>query len=121
MMELNKTIEDLRKKPEGQTFDRKSAKIDAKSLAVILVAMANADGGDIAIGIEDNGNVTGIDGNEQHINELLRASFDFCVPSVEVNAERLAYTNEYGQPNHILLIHVHQSMKLHTNQADEAF
>ena len=121
MMELNKTIEYLRTKPEGQTFDRKSAKIDAKSLAVILVAMANADGGDIAIGIEDNGNVTGIDGNEQHINELLRASFDFCVPSVEVNAERLAYTNEYGQPNHILLIHVHQSMKLHTNQADEAF
>ena len=86
MMELNKTIEYLRTKPEGQTFDRKSAKIDAKSLAVILVAMANADGGDIAIGIEDNGNVTGIDGNEQHINELLRASFDFCVPSVEVNA-----------------------------------
>jgi hypothetical protein len=30
------TIEELRTKPEGQTFDRKSAKIDTKSLAVIL-------------------------------------------------------------------------------------
>lgn len=47
-------IEELQVKPEGQTFDRKSAKIDAKSLAVILVAMANADGGDVAVGIEDD-------------------------------------------------------------------
>jgi ATP-dependent DNA helicase RecG len=120
-MDENKRIEELRTKPEGQTFDRKSAKIDAKSLAVILVAMANADGGDIAIGIEDNGDVTGIDGTEQHINELLRAPFDFCVPSVEVDVEQLDCTGKDGQLNHILLMHVHQSMKLHANQADEAF
>lgn len=120
-MDENNRIEELKTKPEGQTFDRKSAKIDAKSLAVILVAMANADGGDIAIGIEDHGDVTGIDGMEQHVNELLRAPFDFCVPSVEVDAERLACTGKDGQPNHILLMHVHQSMKLHANQADEAF
>ena len=38
------SIETLRSKPEGQTFDRKSARIDAKVLAVVLTAMANADG-----------------------------------------------------------------------------
>jgi len=120
-MDEQKKIDELRTKAEGQTFDRKSAKIDAKSLAVILVAMANADGGDIAIGIEDDGAVTGIDGMEQHVNDLLRAPFDFCVPSVEVDVERLAYTDEGEKPKHILLMHVHQSMKLHANQADEAF
>lgn len=121
MMNEQKKIDELRTKAEGQTFDRKSAKIDAKSLAVILVAMANADGGDIAIGIEDNGDVAGIDGMEQHVNDLLRAPFDFCVPSVDVDIERLAYTAESGEPKHILLMHVRQSMKLHANQADEAF
>ena len=120
-MDGNTRIEELRTQPEGQTFDRKSAKIDAKSLAVILVAMANADGGDIAIGIEDNGDVTGVDGMAQHVNGLLRAPFDFCVPSVETDVKQLDCTDRDGHPNHILLMHVHQSMKLHANQADEAF
>ena len=53
-------IHTLRQQPEGQQFDRKSFRIDAKSLAVILVAFANADGGDVVIGIEDDGRITGI-------------------------------------------------------------
>lgn len=54
-------IEHLRFTPEGQRFDRKSAKIDAKALAIHIIAFANADGGTLVIGIEDNGNITGID------------------------------------------------------------
>ena len=77
-------IKDLQQQPEGQLFDRKSFRIDAKALAVILVAFANADGGDVAIGIEDDGRITGVNGNEEHLNELLRAPFDFCMPSVPV-------------------------------------
>ena len=40
-------------------FDRKSARIDAKALAVLLVAFANADGGTAAIGVENDGEITG--------------------------------------------------------------
>ena len=43
---------------ENQIFDRKSFLIEAKSLANIIVAFANADGGDVAIGIEDDGRIT---------------------------------------------------------------
>ncbi len=53
-------VEELRYKSKGQTFDRKSARIKARDLAVPIIAMANADGGEIAIGIEDNGDVTGV-------------------------------------------------------------
>ena len=53
-------IQTLTTTHEGQTFDRKSARIDPKGLAVVLVAMANADGGRVAIGIEDDGTITGI-------------------------------------------------------------
>ena len=35
---------------ESPLFDRKSARIDAKTLAIHLIAFANADGGMIAVG-----------------------------------------------------------------------
>ena len=47
-----------------------------------IVAMANADGGYLAVGIEDDGTITGIDAFEKNLNELLRVPFDFCIPSV---------------------------------------
>ena len=45
---------------ESPLFDRKSARIDAKTLAIHLIAFANADGGMIAVGVEDDGTITGI-------------------------------------------------------------
>ena len=47
------TIEEIRTGKEGQTFDLKSIQIDPKALAIPIVAMANADGGMLAIGISD--------------------------------------------------------------------
>ena len=114
-------IQDLRQQPEGQLFDRKSFRIDAKALGVILVAFANADGGDVVIGMEDDGRITGINGNDDHLNELLRAPFDFCVPSVNVEVHFVDCTDVNGQPNRVLVMHVEPSMKVHANQADEAF
>lgn len=114
-------IKDLQQQPEGQLFDRKSFRIDAKALAVILVAFANADGGDVVIGIEDDGRITGINGNEEHLNELLRAPFDFCMPSVPVEVSFVDCTDVGGQANRVLLMHVAPSMRVHANQADDAF
>lgn len=106
---------------ESPLFDRKSARIDTKALAIHLIAFANADGGVIAIGVEDDGTITGIDGYAENINELLRAPFDFCKPSVRVETERLSCVNRDGKTDHILLIEVLQSNELHANQADEVF
>ena len=114
-------IKDLQQQPEGQLFDRKSFRIDAKALGVILVAFANADGGDVAIGIEDDGRITGVNGNEEHLNELLRAPFDFCMPSVPVEVSFVDCTDVDGHANRVLLMHVAPSMRVHANQADDAF
>lgn len=78
-------IEQLCSKTEGQGFDRKSAKIEPTALANHITAFANAGGGVLAIGIEDNGIITGIDDYAKNVNELLRAPFDFCQPSVRVS------------------------------------
>nr|WP_288744494.1 RNA-binding domain-containing protein [uncultured Mediterraneibacter sp.] len=46
--------------------------------AIPIVAFANADGGDIAIGITDKTKrIEGIDLETKKLNELLRVPFDF--------------------------------------------
>ena len=59
------TLEEIISKEEKQVFDRKSADIDAKALAITIVAFANADGGDIAIGIYDK--TRRIDGTDYYV------------------------------------------------------
>ena len=71
--------------------------------------------------MEDDGTLTGVDGNATHVNELLRASFDYCVPSIATSPEYLDVTDENGQPNHIIQMTVPQSMRVHANQADEVY
>ena len=51
----------LLEEPENQWFDRKSARVRGADLAKTLAAMANAEGGIIAIGLHD-GVCEGIDG-----------------------------------------------------------
>ena len=116
------TIEEIRQMPEGQTFDCKSIHIEPKALANTIVAMANADGGMIAIGISDKTRrIEGVDQYKDHLNEILRTPFDFCVPTISVTTEFMPCQDSEGNDNHILIIHVPASPRLHANQADEVF
>ena len=116
------TIEDFKDRPEGQTFDCKSVKIEPKALAVPIVAMANADGGMLAIGISDKTRrIEGIDQHTDHVNELLKVPFSLCIPSVNIKPEYIPCIDSEGKPNHVLLLHIPASATLHANQADEVF
>lgn len=114
-------VEDLQYSTEKQIMDRKSARIKAVDLANPIVAMANADGGYLAIGIEDDGAITGIDGYEKNVNELLRVPYDYCIPSVQVNLKTIDVIDNTGNSNHILRMQVLPSDKVVANQADEVF
>ena len=113
------TIDEILARKESQTFDCKSIQIDPKALAIPIVAMANADGGVLAIGVSDKTRrIEGVDGNEERLNELLRVPFDFCNPSVRVRCEYLPCSDCAGRENRILLMRIPASVQLHTNQAD---
>ena len=114
-------IKDLRFSKEKQVLDRKSARIVAKDLAVPVVAMANADGGYLVIGIEDDGTITGIDAHEKNMNELVRVPLDFCVPNVEVDLKTMDVIDCDGKPNHILRMQVFPNNKVIANQADDVY
>lgn len=120
MFDPNK-IEELQFSTEKQILDRKSARIKAVDLAVPIVAMANADGGYLVIGIEDDGTITGIDDYEKNLNDLLRVPYDYCIPSVQVDIVTIEVTDYKGTPNHILRMQIFPNNKVVSNQADDVF
>ncbi len=116
------TIEDILSREEGQTFDRKSIRIKPKDLAVTMIAFANADGGDLVIGITDgNREIEGVDGDEKILNEIRRTPFDFCAPSVNAQVEMVPCIDRTGKDNHVLVFHIEPSLRVYANQADEVF
>ena len=61
------TLEYLSNEKEGQYLDRKSARIKPSDIARHIVAFANANGGVLAIGIEDNGEITGFNNKDSKL------------------------------------------------------
>ncbi len=115
-------IDALCNQPEGQTFERKSIRVEPKALAIPIIALANADGGTLVVGIDDkDGSIEGIKQHERHLNDLLRVPYDFCRPSVKTEIHRVECVNRMGEPDQVLVMHISQSRAVHTNQADEVY
>ena len=116
------TIEEVLAFDEMQIFDRKSIHIEPKSLAITVVAFANADGGTVAIGISDKTKrIEGTDYDTRQLNELLTVPYDFCEPTVQVDIEKVPCTDDKGRNNHVVLMHIEPSSHVHSNQADEVY
>ena len=94
------TSEKLRFSVENQYFERKRAQIKDNEIAHQISAFANASGGVIAVGIEDNGDVTGI--TEERENRLRQIPHDFLKTIPEYEIEIL--TSENGKK--VLLYHI---------------
>ncbi|MHB1289758.1 AlbA family DNA-binding domain-containing protein, partial [Georgenia sp.] len=82
----HEAVEHLVALRESQWFERKSGRVSAKDLAVPLVAMANAEGGYVVVGIHD-GAVDGV--REDRLNALRQTAHDFTTPVVRCSAAEL--------------------------------
>jgi len=76
---------------EGQLIEFKSfsGAVSVSKLAETIVAFANAEGGTILAGIDDNGAITGFSPTTENIDRLLNAARDCCQPPVPVKLERV--------------------------------
>ena len=63
---MNNKIKPFISSAENQYLERKSARVEPLDILKHLVAFANADGGSLVIGIEDNGEVTGFNNSKAH-------------------------------------------------------
>lgn len=107
---------------EDQFFDRKSASIRISKLAEAMVGFANADGGLLAIGIND-GKIEGIlsQGNTK-VNDIIQCGFEKCFPSVNYKFEKIVVTKDNGKEDQIILLHIEPSIdQAHKTEADEVF
>jgi ATP-dependent DNA helicase RecG len=67
-------------KSENQYIEFKSEKVKAMVLAEEIIAFANSEGGEIWLGIEDNGNVSGLSRSfEEDVMNICRTS---CIPPI---------------------------------------
>ena len=95
---------------ENQYFDRKSARIKPNDAVRHIVAFANAAGGKLAIGIEDDGEVTGFRrSNSRDIEDFRHAPLACCEPVPVVRAEEVAVTNSRGEDDLILVLDIRPS------------
>ena len=92
---------------EGQYFDRKSARIKPEDVSRHLIAFANASGGQLVIGIEDDGKITGFRRDNAKPVELFeQISITQCVPTPQVSVRRVPCVNADGESDVILVLDV---------------
>lgn len=82
------TLDYLTNEEEGQYLDRKSARIKPIDIARHIVAFANANGGVLVIGIEDDGQITGFHNNDsKSINDFLEIPYSSCKGRIKIEHE----------------------------------
>jgi len=76
-------------KGEGQRLEFKKKVDYPEKVLKEIVAFANTDGGDLLIGIEDNGLVSGLNNPEGESFVLKKAIRDYCNPHIEFHVEEI--------------------------------
>lgn len=96
---------------EDYYFDRKSARKDSSEISRHISAFANASGGKLVIGIEDDGEITGFKRNgARPIEAFEQAALVDCDPCPQVVNKQIEVTNSSGQPDKILAIDIDPSV-----------
>lgn len=118
-IDFNVEISKLINEPESQYFDRKSARIEPKNLANVIASFANANGGVIAVGVEDDGTISGINNlSSKQKNELMKITTNNYLKQLPfVDIEEIEINDKI-----ILLYHVRATIdKIIRNVKDEVY
>ena len=103
-------IKQLSKMKEGQYFDRKSSRIEPKQIIKHLIAFANASGGKLVIGIEDDGTITGFNNPKAHsIEDFKHILNEGQKTPIPLSIETINVVNNKGESDVILVFDVEPS------------
>jgi ATP-dependent DNA helicase RecG len=105
---------------EDQWFDRKSIRVQPAALGNTLVALANAEGGTVVVGLSD-GTVEGIVAASRRINDLRQAPIDFARPAVPARFREVECMNARGDADRLLVVDVDPSDHVHENARGEVY
>lgn len=114
---------ELCKREESHFFDAKAKEVAGKKIQRLVVAFANADGGEIAIGIKDKKDEPDPEKrwhgflDLEQMNGMLQEIFNLA-PQPAIKYQVLA-SNEH--PGYVLYITVDKSSEVHKTAANEVF
>jgi len=106
-MPRSSQIYDLIKNGEDQHLDFKQSITSPNKIARTMVAFANSEGGRIVIGVDDYGDVVGIDA-EQEKYMMIQAGKKFCDPPIFVH-----FTTMEEQQMTVLIAEIESSKSEH--------
>ena len=109
-----RAVDELARLPEDQWFERKSGRISPKDLAVPLVAMANAEGGYVVVGISE-GTFEGV--RDERLNALRQTAHDFTVPVVRSTVTQL----RSGHGENVLVFRIDPGERVHETTRGEVY
>lgn len=110
----DEAVEQIISMPEDQWFERKAGRISARDLAVPLVAMANAEGGYVVVGIH-GGKADGV--ASTHLNALRQTAKDFTSPVVRSTATE--FTTSDGRV--VLVLRVDPGERVHETTKGDVY
>ncbi|REH77018.1 ATP-binding protein [Staphylococcus felis] len=109
-MTSSKYIEYLQTEVEGQLLDRKRASINPKDVAQHISAFANAEGGKLVIGIEDNGEISGFNHSKAKKKEVyIEAPFEHLYRIPKYTHEVIEVKKLDGTMDEILIFDIEPS------------
>ncbi|HEM4708577.1 TPA: putative DNA binding domain-containing protein [Streptococcus suis] len=112
-MKYKKPLSHYQFSPESQYLDRKSARKKPSELLKHLIAFANADGGQLVIGIEDEKQeniITGFkDGRAYPIDDFKKIDREMRETPLDLSFEEIPVINHKGEEDFILVISVELS------------
>ena len=105
-------LEVLLQEGEGQLIEFKDFRggVSPSKIAETIVAFANADGGTIFIGVDDEGTITGFRATSGNTDKLMNAARECCSPEVSIKFELLGKSNRT-----VAILSVPSSPKLHSH------
>ena len=103
------TIDYLQGQPENQYFERKGwgeRDIKAAKIADELIGMLNADGGILALGISDDGQIQDLRERTDKLDEYRKLAFDYIHPPCHIQLEEIEIGGKL-----IFLFHVESDLE----------
>jgi len=81
-------------KREDLHTEFKESFTDNKDIAKSIVCFANTDGGQIVVGVNDNGEIVGVENIDEHIRRIDDVAYNRCEPPVTIIQETLSIENK---------------------------
>lgn len=117
------TLKYLKTNSESLYFERKRAKVSMQDLANEVASFANANGGVIAVGVTDNGEIEGFNlYGTSKLNDCQKVVTGYLHPTPNYIVEIVDVVNEKEENDKIVLFHIQPSTNfIVRNNKDEVY